>query len=774
MSERAAATMPAPAEGDESSAFALRRSPGGKRLVGFNFSNKAERAAHVAAFLAWLPQALRAAPGVDWAALPSRIMGFLMNTADTSPDRERKALAVACAERARAVTLYNDVRMLHALLNQLRHSYGVGDLADLRTAGIWRRYAGDRDLTPFEASSLLAYGRYANVVMPHWLESLAPSERVYWADFVLPRPPARMVEQFSQQARIEAESRERRKGYSDTLVPLFPLLVTLAELRKQAMQRLQARFAEECRRAERGEVTLPHTFALRETLRDIAADALTLAEARLVERTVVLNFTLWDRRSWVLAHPDRYGATTQKRAVGRYRGSSYAREREHYFLQFIGEPTDLYWFGDIIATGALHQHAGRKSDFIVSRSGILQPPGSPASFLLRGARQGELLLDPESLYRGVLYGAALAAATLTNACRLNELLQISMESYVVELVPEFDGQLQKTGRLIPCVFQKLLPKGAAHESERQLFLITTGVAELLNEIAAGLEAAHGEVPVVQVVHSSKAEDLQPARYLFQWAASDDGQKGLIMPEDVISLLRFLFHGLRVTTAVGEPIALVPHLLRHVAATHARQVRKVPGEIVAHHLLHHKLVRSATPGPRRYITSAVTDYYTRLPQAERLGLLYAVQERYGVAAEEVLILPDADDLDAMERHFRDLFAQWGAIAPVTFGWCGAPGLCVRPDNRGHCLGCGYLQPDWRRFANIAPYREIYQRLLVRSEEQGLHTEARQAGQHMTALDGLTAVMRAQYVAWKDRQEGSVVDRVLGADTQENHVPVGIDG
>lgn len=115
---------------------------------------------------------------------------------------------------------------------------------------------------------------------------------------------------------------------------------------------------------------------------------------------------------------------------------------------------------------------------------------------------------------------------------------------------------------------------------------------------------------------------------------------------------------------------------------------------------------------------------------------------------------------MEAHLRRVFEQWGAIAPVTFGACGSPGLCVRPDNRNHCLGCGFLVPDWRRAANLAPHREIIGRLLARAEEQGLRTEARQAADNIAHLDGLAAVMRAQRVAWEDRRELPVVERVTG--------------
>jgi len=744
------------------------RSPGGKRLIGLNFSNVSQRAEHLAAFRAWLSPLLRTAPGIDWDALPSKVIGFLMNTADATTDCEALVLAVGCAKGVRVGTLYNDIRLLNGLLRRLRSDFGLRDLNELQGTEIWQRFAGDRDLLPWEGNALLAYGRYAAVVVRAWLESLPQADYRRWVGRVLPAPPVRLAERFSQIARIEDEARERRKERADVLVPLFPLLVALAELRKQAMQRLLERYREECRRVDAGQVALPHRFTVTETLRSVDEGTLALAEARFIERQVTMTFILWDRRSWALGHRERYGETSLKHAALRSPSSSFGHKHEHYFLQYEGAHDDLLWFGDLLAEGALHQREHRQSRFLVSRSGLLQPPGDRATFLLRQTRPGEILLDPESLYRGVLYGAALAAIALTNASRLSELLQVAMESYVVQMVPEFDEQLHKTGRLVPCYFQRLLPKGATHDAQRQLFLITPEVADLLNEIAAGLEAAHGDVPVVRTPHSSKAEDLQPARYLFQWAASDDGQTGLLLPEDVVPLLRFIFHGLPLATLDGEAIEIVTHLLRHVATAHSRHVKKVPEEIIATYMLHHKLLRVDVPGPRRFGTSLITDYYTRLPRQDQLGLLYTLQTRYRIAPEDILVMPDMADLEAMEVHFREIFEQWGTIAPVTFGWCGSPGLCVRPDNRNHCLGCGYLQPDWRRFANIAPHRTIYEMVASRAEEQGLGTEVRQAHANLAHLDGLVALMRAQRVAWEDRRELPVIDRVLGTGAAEDPI------
>lgn len=482
----------------------------GRRLKGFNFSNKSERAAHVAAFLAWLPSDLREAPGIDWEGLPSKVMGYLLKGNADGPDVDASTIALGCAAGERSKTSYTRCVDLATLLRRLRDEYGLRDLGELRTPGVWQRFVVDREITPFESKCMITYGLFATKPVPAWLGSLDAIERARWAPRTLPVPPVGLITRLNQYRRIESEGRENRKAQTDILVPIFPLLVALAQLRKQALQRLVERFHAERQRVEATEIALPHRFVMTETLRTIGGDATSIGEAYFIEREVTLHFTLWDRRSWVLAHPERYGGTTTKFARRETPSSSYGhRNGRHFLLQYEGAPGDLFWFGDVITGDDLYEGTSGRSPFRVARRGLLQPSHHQARFLRHGRQPGELLFDVECLYRGVLYGAALAMAVLTSAARVGELLQFAIHRYKMELVPEFDPQLRKTGKLTPCVFQYLLPKGATHETERQLFLITPEVAGLLDEITVGLEAAHGEVPVVETVYQAKAEDLSP-------------------------------------------------------------------------------------------------------------------------------------------------------------------------------------------------------------------------------------------------------------------------
>src|SRR5258706_431356 len=69
---------------------------------------------------------------------------------------------------------------------------------------------------------------------------------------------------------------------------------------------------------------------------------------------------------------------------------------------------------------------------VTMRDGLLTTSGCFTKRLSStSARSGALLFDPESLYRGALYAAALATLALTNGSRLAELLQVSADRFRV-------------------------------------------------------------------------------------------------------------------------------------------------------------------------------------------------------------------------------------------------------------------------------------------------------------------------------------------------------
>lgn len=169
-------------------------------------------------------------------------------------------------------------------------------------------------------------------------------------------------------------------------------------------------------------------------------------------------------------------------------------------------------------------------------------------------------------------------------------------------------------------FQHLLPKGAKTEEERQLFPLSKEAMRLLGEIKTLLETMYGEIPVVAPSRSnSKYDDLKPERYLFQWDAAPDGQHGILSSGDVQVLLRFILHGLDLSTAQGKPIHVSTHILRHVMATHARHYRNVPPEAIAYFFLHHRLRELTSRDPS---LPEISEYYTLMTEEQRFAVISA--------------------------------------------------------------------------------------------------------------------------------------------------------
>lgn len=715
-----------------------------------NFSDSSQREAHVRAFLAWLPKVLYEAPDIQWDRLPSKVMGCLMLSASQGSDTIPVALAADCAmDGMKNATLFSYCSQLTTFLRRLREQYGMTELSQLASRDIWERFVAGRALTLTETNLMGVYDSLASLHIRRYLEGLDLRHRVMWEAYALPPLPAAFRDRRRQHKAASAATQQRRKEQSDVLVPLFSLLVEIAQLRKQTVERLVKEFRRHRERAMQGEIELPYQFQYTYRHFTISEDASTLADVKLVEREETLSLTLWDRLHWTKKHPERYTPNT-RRAADLQLGA-YAPENDTYFLQYEGSASGLLWWGDLIRDrrlGNVYSSAKgkREREFYASRPGLLTPTASDSTWLSKAVCPGEMLFEPESLYRGTLFAAALAALALTNGSRLNELLQVSVTRFETLVVDELKNQ-QPTGRKIGILVQKLLPKGSRQESERQFFLIGEMAGRLLTEIGQLLESTHdGIIPVVHPYRNSKAEDLYPEPYVFQWGASADGRMGLLNPDDVEKLLRFLFHGLTLMTRTGKPIHVAPHLLRHVMATHVRTVKKVPAEAVAY-LLHHRV---SLPGVSHALTvPEATAYYSRLPVEHLLALLFEAQLARGSSTKvSYLSVPQPRTLQEMDTALRQIFEQWSMIGPTVLGYCSA-GLCIRPNNRALCLNCPYLVPHYSNLRKAKTWRKLYVLQAELHDSQGHTVDARQAQQMIQHLDDIINLMQIQI---KTRQNG----------------------
>ena len=716
-----------------------------------HFNDPRERQAHIQAFLAWLPPMLKTAPGLCWERLPSVVMGYLIRADDMADKPEMVAitLATGCAMDAmKPKTLYSYCTAVTNLLRHLRGTYGMTTLADLGERHVWDAFVAGRLISSGDLNRLKCYETLACVYQRPYFEALSERQQVIWKPYLLPRLPRGFCEKQAQQQAVIAATEDRRKEQSDIIVPLFPLLVELVQLRKQAAERLVKEFRRLCALAARGEIALPYQFAYSDRHFSVSEQATTLSEVQLKEHPVTLSLTLWNRTHWVKSHPDLYTKDVARRAQRQV--EAYAPGRNAYFLQYEGPSEHLLWCGELIEKQLLGQSHGQEI-IGTRRSGVISPARTVTQWFLWARRlSGAILFEPESLYRGALFAAALTTLALTNGSRVSELLQVSASRFETIVVDELKNQ-QPTGRKMGILVQKLLPKGYQHESERQFFLISEMAVRHLKEIAEMLQAAHGgRIPkVYPEAFGNKADDLVAEPYLFQWAATPDGRLGHFTAQDVAQLLRFLFHGLTLTTRTGEPIRIVPHLLRHVLATHARTTLNVPAEAIAY-LLHHRV---KLEGSSAALTiPEATAYYSRLPVAQLLALLFEVQPQLSPEQGRFYLqAPSPHTLEQMDEALRTQFERSGLIGPTVLGFCSA-GTCIRPDNRGICANCPYVIPHYTNLPKAKAWRRLYVLQAKLHDNQGHAIDAGQARKVVQFLDDAIRIMEIQI---RTRQDGGYV-------------------
>ncbi|GHO43193.1 hypothetical protein [Ktedonospora formicarum] len=226
----------------------------------------------------------------------------------------------------------------------------------------------------------------------------------------------------------------------------------------------------------------------------------------------------------------------------------------------------------------------------------------------------------------------------------------------------------------------------------------------------------------------------------------DGRLGHFTAQDVAQLLRFLFHGLTLTTRAGEPIRIAPHLLRHVLATHARTALNIPAEAIAY-LLHHR-VRWEGSSAALTIPEA-TAYYSRLPVAQLLALLLEMQSPLSPEqGRSYLQAPSPQTLEQMDEALRTQFERCGLIGPTVLGFCSA-GTCIRPDNRGICANCPYLVPHYSNLLKAKTWRRLYILQAKLHDDQGHAIDAEQARKVVQSLDDAIRIMEIQM---RTRQDG----------------------
>ena len=145
--------------------------------------------------------------------------------------------------------------------------------------------------------------------------------------------------------------------------------------------------------------------------------------------------TLWDPRTYVQHRHDRAWLADHVYPgipkVTRDNGHDWIYTLDlpdRHFLQLTEDDSTLHpWPIAIVANGGLVSH-GHHSNEISNHGGVATPSHVMGYWFTRQTDLYKRAVEPEALYRGVLYGATLAILALTSDARMGELVQVSAPS----------------------------------------------------------------------------------------------------------------------------------------------------------------------------------------------------------------------------------------------------------------------------------------------------------------------------------------------------------
>ncbi len=138
-----------------------------------------DREDQIAAFFRGLPKELHDAPGIDWTRFPSRTMGYGIHAIGNTPDAGVLAVAIASAQSGPAT--HAQIQLLRALshlLRDLRSTYHMEQISDLRDERIWYAWLANSEKREATKHQIKTSGAVAHGHSPRYFWRLTQSDRL--------------------------------------------------------------------------------------------------------------------------------------------------------------------------------------------------------------------------------------------------------------------------------------------------------------------------------------------------------------------------------------------------------------------------------------------------------------------------------------------------------------------------------------------------------------------------------------------------------------------
>jgi hypothetical protein len=189
------------------------------------------------------------------------------------------------------------------------------------------------------------YYNAASRQMKRRSESLPACEQPRYAAFLLPIADRWLVEDLLRNTQLQRQAEAVRKADTDALLPYLMDIRATAHLRYNLLARVRQAYRAAVAHIQRIRADLLYTFAV-----DEGSDM-----TRGFPSAERLQFRLWDRRSFVLHHPEQYAEQTRSQYQLRGTWSARSKVCDRYYLEFVGAerlrdaaPAEGLWFADLL------------------------------------------------------------------------------------------------------------------------------------------------------------------------------------------------------------------------------------------------------------------------------------------------------------------------------------------------------------------------------------------------------------------------------------------
>jgi len=626
-----------------------------------------------------------------WPAPHPKVTRYLAHAVLAYPWSVHLALAAAVisAKRLDPTTIRSYLVAVNAKMRALFNALGIETMDQWHPAEAIPAYLREellpQDNTRTRSNFWSNYSTFQKH-MRHWMAGLTEEERERYRPYLLPVVEPWAVEGLSKVYSSYEESKVARKQATDAVVPYFADLRAEAHRRFNRISRLRQAYRQALTEAQRrGPDAFPLTFSLDEPGADGAP----------VER---LHFRLWDRRSFILAHKEHWSPLTVDEAARRRGRYAQLEWPTHLLVEYVradrlidAAPPEGLWFEDLYKLNLVGEgpvlgtpmQVAEKQHYLRSFGygrRPFNPVGGARGLVTHRADLGTnqfhrfarlvaagTLLPIDEAYAAAAFGLLALDLFTTTGMRMNELLQIriSREGFVRTETLAPPGAADRSPR-VRWLF-RLIPKGERSDRPADYY-IGEETRRLIAKIVYWLVRDHYELPpgeglpiVPYDPHHGRSHRFSSGPYLFQ-------HDGRAISDDTLGVcLRFLLHRMVFYTRDGKPVAITPHLLRHVFATHAVQVEKVPLDVMGEMLKQKNL--------------EVTDYYSQ-PTVSMVA-----------SAADMLLARFASHLDVgdaitrtpseVRQLYEEARGKVGALAEVIGGHCVQAGFCPA---KFACIGC----------------------------------------------------------------------------------------